>query len=112
MLYDIKNKYGANWVIGENNVTADGEYPAKYESVMCQGNGYMCIRAAAEEKCSPNPGAFTIVAGTFDTADGDDCNTLVNMPDTVHFAVSIDGTEVSFENAKEVTYLRTLDLKS
>lgn len=111
MIYDLEGKYGKNWILAENDVMTDGELPANYESIFCQGNGYMCIRASAEEKCSPSPGSFTLVAGTFDTADQADCNELANMPDTVHFAVSVAGTLMDFEKAVSGSYLRTLCLR-
>ena len=112
MIYNIESKYGKNWVLGENNVKENWEYPAKYESVFCQGNGYMCVRASNEERCSSNVGAYTLVAGTYDCGENDDCTALPNLPDTVHFAMTVDGESVAFDNAKDGTYLRTLDLRS
>ena len=36
-----------NWVVKESGFQKN--YVRKYESIMCQGNGYMGVRAATEE---------------------------------------------------------------
>lgn len=109
MIYDLKNDRGAGWVLGEKDALNE-ETLAKYESVMCQGNGYMCLRAAAEEKASDKIGRYTLVAGTFDHFPGYACNELPNLPDTTEQRITVNETPVTAAAADKDTYLRTLDL--
>ena len=50
------------WIIGEKRF--DSRYLGKYESILCLGNGYMCIRSATEETYPGETRNF-FVAGTF-----------------------------------------------
>ncbi|MBO4229991.1 MAG: glycoside hydrolase family 65 protein [Clostridia bacterium] len=112
MIYNLESKFGKNWIVAEDNVTEHQALPAKYESIFCQGNGYVCIRAAAEEWSSGDPGRCTIIAGTFDIAEDDACNTLVNLPDTMHLFLQVNGEDVDCRKAEAGSYLRFLNLKN
>ena len=52
-----------NWLIRETEIHP--EAPRKFESIMCQGNGYMGVRAATDESYEKTV-RYTLVAGTFD----------------------------------------------
>ncbi|MDD6094337.1 MAG: hypothetical protein PUC29_01140, partial [Clostridia bacterium] len=90
MRYDKGTGEFKNWILAENGY---GETtPAKFESVMCQGNGYMCVRAATEE--IPSEKRYTLVAGTFNRLPEDHCNELANSPDFTEMKIFINGEEV------------------
>ncbi len=111
MIFDYKDeKKGYNWVLAEDDLNDDRERCHKIESLFCQGNGYMCVRAVTEETDIPD--RYTFVAGVFDLRPGDDCNALANFPDTTNMSLKINGCDVSYLNAAEGSYLRTLDLSN
>lgn len=110
MVYDKGHGEDKNWILAEGDF--DTEYLAKCESVMCQGNGYMCVRAAQEEICSDNIGRYTLVAGTFDKLPEDACNELVNSADFTAMTIEINGERVTPEGRLPGTYERELNLRT
>lgn len=110
MIYDFGQGEDKNWILAEGDYRED--YLAKCESVMCQGNGYMCIRGAAEEICSEKIGRYTLVAGTFDKLPDDACTELANSADITAADIEINGEKVSPDSRVEGTYSRTLNLKN
>ena len=110
MIYNKGTGEDKNWILAEEDFSTD--MLAKCESVMCQGNGYLCVRGAAEEICSDNIGRYTLVTGTFDKLPEDACNELANSADFTAMSIEIDGERVTPEGRKEGTYERYLNLRT
>ena len=55
------------WILQEKEFNS--RYLGKVEAVMCQGNGYMGVRATTEENYVEER-RDTLIAGTFDKFDG------------------------------------------
>lgn len=96
-----------NWVVKESGFQKN--YVRKYESIMCQGNGYMGVRAATEESYEKSI-RYTLVAGTFDQMETENTTELPNAADTTAVFLKADGIplELTQENVKN--YERSLDL--
>lgn len=108
MRYDKGTGEFKNWILAENGY---GETtPAKFESVMCQGNGYMCVRAATEEL--PAEKRYTLVAGTFNRLPEDHCNELANSPDFTEMKIFINGEKVGADGIIKDTYERYINFKN
>ena len=107
MIYDRGTDEKKNWILAEDGY---GENECrKFESVMCQGNGYMCVRATTEEV----PGVpFTLVAGTFNRIPTDACNELANSPDFTAVRMWINGEAVTADGMDKKTYDRYIDLQT
>ena len=97
------------WIIGEK--AFDSRYLGKCESVMCLGNGYMCIRSAAEEAYLGETRDF-FVAGTFNKFDEHEVTELPNAADVIHLPIEVNGQEFSLEKGKIHGYSRELNLKT
>lgn len=97
------------WIIGER--AFDSRYLGKCESVMCLGNGYMCIRSATEESYLGETRDF-FVAGTFNKFDKDEVTELPNAADIIHFPIAVNGQEFSLEKGRIHSYSRELNLKT
>lgn len=110
MIYDLGKGKDKNWILAEEDYRAD--HRAKCESIMCQGNGYMGIRGAAEEVCSDKIGRYTLVAGTFDKLPDDACNELANSADFTAAEIVINGESITPEMRKPGSYSRTLNLRN
>ncbi len=101
MIYDLGKGKDKNWILAEEDYRAD--HLAKCESIMCQGNGYMGIRGAAEEICSEGVGRYTLVSGTFDKLPEDACNELANSADFTAAEIVINGEKITPEMRKPGT---------
>lgn len=108
MLYNKGTGIDKNWILAEDGFreAPDG----KCESVMCQGNGYMCVRAAHEELSTG--GRYTLVAGTFNHLPEDACNELANSADFTKMEIVIDGEKVSEDGMLKDTYDRYINLRT
>ena len=97
------------WEVSEEKFCP--EYVRKYESILCQGNGYLGIRAAVEEEYPRNV-RYTLVAGTFDRMETKNTTELPCSADTTAAILAADGIplELTEENVRE--YQRTLNLKN
>ena len=82
----------------------------KTETIMCQGNGYMCIRGAAEENY-PKKTANTFIAGTFNKGPGYEPTELPNTADTFSMEIIIDGKRFFLTEDNVIDYDKTLNLK-
>lgn len=98
-----------HWIIGEKQF--DSNYLGKCESIMCQGNGYMCIRGALEEKYLKEKRDF-FIAGTFNRFDETEVTELPNAADLIGFDIRINGIDFSLEQGKILEYHRRLNLKT
>ena len=107
MIYDRGIDEKKNWIVTEEYYgEADRR---KCESVMCQGHGYMCVRASTEEIMGV---PFTLVAGTFNRIPTDACNELANSPDFTAVRMWINGEAVTPDGMVKGTYDRHIDLQT
>ncbi len=83
----------------------------KTETIMCQGNGYMCIRGTAEENY-PKKTANTFIAGTFNKGPGYEPTELPNTADTFSMEIIIDGKRFFLTEDNVMDYDKTLNLKT
>ncbi len=97
------------WILGEKGF--DSHYLGKCESVMCLGNGYMCIRSATEESYLGEKRGF-FVAGTFNKFDENEVTELPNAADVINCRIEINGQVFSLEKGEIKEYYRQLNLKT
>lgn len=83
----------------------------KTESIMCQGNGYMCIRGYAEESY-PKKTATTFIAGTFNIGSENECTELPNTADSFSMEIIIDGKRFFLTEDNVMDYDKTLNLRT
>lgn len=82
----------------------------KFESVACQGNGYMGVRNSLEEKYTdshPN----TFINGVFNQPDGE-VTELATLPDATNFEIFVNSERFSIGYDNTTEYERTLNLKT
>lgn len=96
-----------NWIVKETEFHP--EYVRKYESILCQGNGYMGIRGAVEEDYLKNV-RYTLVAGTFDKMTSKNTTELPNAADTTALFLTADGIPLQVTEEKAKDYERSLNL--
>lgn len=112
MIYNRGRGKNKNFVIAEKlGKEYSGNLLGKYESVMCQGNGYMCVRGACEEVAS-NVGRYVLVAGTFNLLAGESCNELANSADFTAMDITVNGKRITMEECDTSSYLRELNLRT
>ncbi len=99
----------SDWILGEK--AFDSRYLGKCESIMCLGNGYMCIRSATEEAYLGEKRDF-FVAGTFNKFDEHEVTELPNAADIINFPIEINGQNFSLEKGKVRNYSRELNLRT
>ena len=99
----------ADWIVAEN--TFDPEHLGKCESVMCQGNGYLCLRNATDE-FNPGEQRDLFVAGTFNKFDDNEVTELPNAADISRLDLRLDGVRFSLLTGKVESYDRALHLKN
>ncbi len=97
------------WILAEKGF--DSRYLGKCESVMCLGNGYMCIRSATEEQYLGEKRGF-FVAGTFNKFDENEVTELPNAADVIQVHIEIGGEIFSLEKGEIKDYCRQLNLKT
>ena len=98
-----------NWLITENDF--DTRFQGKCETIFCQGNGYMGMRTATEERYI-NQVRNTFVSGTFNKFDEYDVTELPNAADVSNIDIRIDGKLFSLDKGSFSDYHRTLNLKT
>lgn len=99
----------SEWILGEK--AFDSRFLGKCESVMCLGNGYMCIRSATEEAYLKEKRDF-FVAGTFNKFDDNEVTELPNAADVINFPMELNGEIFSLEQGTVKEYYRELNLKT
>lgn len=99
----------SEWILGEK--AFDSRFLGKCESVMCLGNGYMCIRSATEEAYLKEKRDF-FVAGTFNKFDDNEVTELPNAADVINFPMELNGEIFSLEQGTIKEYYRELNLKT
>lgn len=99
----------SEWILGEK--AFDSRYLGKCESVMCLGNGYLCIRSATEERYLQEKRDF-FVAGTFNKFDETEVTELPNAADVTAMDFEFNGQGFSLEHGQIRSYRRELNLKT
>lgn len=97
-----------NFILRETEFIPEEQW--KYGSIFCQGNGYMCIRAAVEEEYPPNCRGF-LVAGCFNLPP-DQCTELTNNADVTRVELSLNGEQLDLTKGTTENYIRTLNLRT
>ncbi len=96
-----------NWTVRESGFQKN--YIRKYESIMCQGNGYMGVRAATEEDYQKTI-HYTLVAGTFDFAEELNTTELPNSADVTAVKITVNDIPLDLTVGKVEEYERCLSL--
>lgn len=109
MLYNKGTGALKNWLVTENDF--DTRFQGKCETIFCQGNGYMGMRMATEERYI-NQVRNTFVSGTFNKFDEYDVTELPNAADVSNIDIRIDGKLFGLEKGTFSGYHRTLNLKT
>ncbi len=109
MLYNKGTGALKNWLVTENDF--DTRFQGKCETIFCQGNGYMGMRTATEERYI-NQVRNTFVSGTFNKFDEYDVTELPNAADVLNIDIRIDGKLFSLDKGSFSDYHRTLNLKT
>lgn len=98
-----------DWIVAERGF--EPEHLGKCESIMCQGNGYLCLRNATDE-FNPREQRDLFVAGTFNKFDDNEVTELPNAADVSRLEIKLDGQRFSLLTGMVEDYDRTLDLKT
>lgn len=109
ILYDKGLGEFKDFLLTENKF--DELYLAKTETIMAQGNGYMCTRGYAEEDY-PKKTANTFIAGTFNIATHNEVSELPNVADCFSIEILIDGVRFFLTDKSVEDYDKTLNLKT
>ena len=99
----------AEWIVAERGF--DPEHLGKCESIMCQGNDYLCLRNATDE-FNPREQRDLFVAGTFNKFDDNEVTELPNAADVTRLEIKLDGVRFSLLTGTVEDYDRSLDLKT
>ena len=108
MKYDCGTGELQNWIVTESKFHP--KHPGKCETVFCQGNGYMGIRATTEETYL-NTTRGTFVAGSFNRF-GDEVSEIPNANDVIGMDINIDGCDMLLNADNHSGYSRSLNLKN
>ncbi|MCL1995310.1 MAG: glycoside hydrolase family 65 protein [Defluviitaleaceae bacterium] len=101
--------YKDPWVLKENKF--DHLHLGKTEAIMSQGNGYMGLRACAEERYTGEcRGLF--VSGTFNKFDETEVTELPNCADMTEMEIFLNGKLFSLQKGNIKSYSKELCLKS
>ncbi|MGD0756972.1 MAG: glycosyl hydrolase family 65 protein [Bacteroidales bacterium] len=109
MKYNKGTEEFKNWLITETDF--DPRFQGKCETIFCQGNGYMGMRTATEERYI-NQVRNTFVSGTFNKFDEYDVTELPNAADVSNIDIRIDGKLFGLDKGSFSDYHRTLNLKT
>lgn len=96
------------WLVRETDFRP--EYVRKYESIMCQGNGYMGVRGAVEEDYEKTV-RYTLVAGTFDKMERKNTTELPCSADTTAAYLAADGISLVLTEENVTAYEHCLNLQ-
>lgn len=97
-----------SWYIGTNDYGS--KMINKFETVMFQGNGYMGMRAVAEEK-QLHEQRDMFISGTFDACPNE-VTELPNLPDLINLEIKIDGQPLCLKDGYVENYHKSLNLKN
>ena len=97
------------WTICENSF--DPEFMGKVETCFAQGNGYLGLRAAAEEKYLGETRDL-LVAGTYDRFSEEEVTELPNAADFTNIEISLNGERFDLTRGMVYHYSREINLKT
>ncbi len=98
-----------DWILAEDSF--DPEHLGKTEALMTLGNGYLGIRAAAEEKYLGETRDF-LINGTFNKFDPGAVTELPNAADMVGIEMRINGERFDLEKGKIKSYRKELNIQT
>lgn len=98
-----------NWLIEESEF--DTRHLGKFEAIFAQGNGYLGVRNALEERYVEET-RDTFITGTFNKAGEDEVTELPNIPDVTAVDIKIDGYRLNLEAGELKEYSRVLNLRN
>lgn len=98
-----------DWLIEESQF--DTRHLGKFEAIFAQGNGYLGIRNALEERYVEET-RDTFITGTFNKAGEDEVTELPNIPDVTAMDILVDGYRFNLEAGGLEAYSRVLNLKN
>ena len=107
--YNSGNGDLKNWLIKEDYF--DRRYINKCEAIFTQGNGYLGIRNALDERYIGEI-RNTFITGTFNKASENEVTELPNVADMTATKIIINGNEFSLTEGKILSYARTFNLKN
>ena len=110
IVYDRGEGENKNWIRGEDQLSV--QRLAKCESIMCQGNGYFCMRGGLFEAPSEDVGPVTMIAGTFNHHEGDECMMLINSANPLSVKAVINGEKIGYDNIDYTTHTRNFNLRN
>ena len=110
IVYDRGVDENKNWILGEDQLSV--QRLAKCESIMCQGNGYFCVRGGLFEAPSEDVGPVTMIAGTFNHHEGDGCMMLINSANPLSIRAYINGDKMGYDNIDYTTHTRSFNLRN
>lgn len=87
------------------------EQLSKWESIFCQGNGYMGLRCTCEEEY-PAQMRNTFIAGTFNKFDDAEITELPNAPDVLAMRIVLDGETLDLSRGQIADFRRSLDMRT
>lgn len=108
MIYNHGKGEDTNWLVAEESFNIN--HTGKCEAIMCQGNGYIGIRAATEEDYLGNV-RNTFISGTFNKF-ADEVTELPNTPDVIAMPFVINGEDLDLSKGTVKGYVRVLNLKN
>ncbi|ADL03489.1 beta-phosphoglucomutase [Lacrimispora saccharolytica] len=98
-----------NWLIEETGF--DARNLGKYEAVFAQGNGYIGMRNALEERYVEEV-RNTFITGTFNKAGMEEVTELPNIPDVTAMDIYVDGYRLNLQSGTLTEYSRVMNLKN
>lgn len=107
MKYDSGRGEFKNWIVEES--AFDERYVGKCEAIFSQGNGYLGVRNALEERYLKET-RNTFVAGTFNKASENEVTELPNVPDVLNTELLINDVRFAMNTGIVSDYSRTLNL--
>lgn len=109
MKYDAGIDGLKNWLIQEQ--IFDERNLGKCEAIFAQGNGYLGVRNALEERYTGEV-RNTFITGTFNKASENEVTELPNVADMTGITILIDGYEINLSRGDVKNYSRTMNLKN
>lgn len=98
-----------NWLIEETEF--DARNLGKYEAIFAQGNGYIGMRNALEERYVEEV-RNTFITGTFNKAGDEEVTELPNIPDVTAMDIYVNGYRLNLQSGKVVEYSRVMNFKN
>lgn len=110
MIYDYGKGSDKNWLLAADTFGYEESWLWKYETLMCLGNGYMCVRGSTEELYDRQL-RWHLVAGTFDKPEND-MTELPNFADFTGVDVYVDGQKMDLRKGVLSNYLLVMNYKT